>query len=347
MSLPPDQHPQTDLQQSGSQQNDLHQPDLGQPDVRQPDPGAPPRPVIKTMRWPFPIIWIVPVLAACLAFYYIREHQQETGQEITIQLDDSAGIRPGETVVAVHGVTIGHVKAVELTPDHLHAIEHVQLERSASSVAKTGTLFWMVRPEVSLQSITGLNTIVTGPFIDCRPGEGDPCTAFIALSAAPTVLGPGIKLILSAEQIAQLNVDSPVNYRGIQVGLVKDIRLSSTADSVNVTIFIWERYKALVRTNSEFWLIKGADLQGSIFSGLKLKIGSLQNILSGGVSFATPEKNYGEFVTDGQSFVLHDQAKDEWMKWRAQIQLPPEPPANESQQEAAAVKKQSENSKKD
>jgi paraquat-inducible protein B len=306
------------------------------------DPGRAPRPIIKKMRWPFPIIWIVPVLAGVLAAYYIREHRQESGPEITIQLDDSSGIRPGETTVAVHGVTIGHVKSVELSSDHLHAIEHVQLEQSAESIARAGSLFWMVRPEVSLQSITGLNTIITGPFIDCRPGEGEECHFFIGLPAAPTVLGPGIRLILSADQISQLSVDSPVNYRGIQVGIVKDVRLSSNADAVNVTIFIWDRYRVLVRTHSQFWMIKGADIQGSLFSGLKLKLGSVQNILSGGVAFATPEQDYGEFVREGESFELHDQAKDEWLKWKARIALPPEEAGGDAQRsEANEAKKQS------
>ena len=284
----------------------------------------PPMPVIKKMRWPFPVIWIIPIIAACSAGYYLRQHHQETGTHITIQFDDGAGIRPGETTVTLHGVTIGHVKTVEVSSDHIHATAQVQLMESATWVLHTNTQFWVVRPELSLQNVSGLNTLVSGPYIDCRPGDGAATDAFVGLPGPPMVVGPGIRIILSADQISQLSVDSPVNYRGIQVGVVKDIRLSSTAESVNVTIFIWERYKSLVRSKSEFWMIKGADLQGSIFSGLSLKLGSVQNILTGGVSFATPEKDYGNLIADGARFELHDQIKDEWLKWKAQIQLPPD-----------------------
>ena len=294
-----------------------------------------PRPIIKKMRWPFPIIWIVPVVAACLAGYYLYQHHQENGTQITIQFDDGSGIKPGETTVALHGVTIGHVKSIELTGDHQHAIAQVQLETSAEFLARADTLFWIVKPEVSFQNISGLNTLVSGPYIDCRPGEGAVTKTFAGLLSPPMIIGPGVKIILAADQIAQLSVDSPVTYRGLQVGIVKDIRLASTADSVNVTVFIWDHYKYLARTNSQFWMLKGADIQGSIFSGLKLKLGSVQNLLSGGVAFATPEKNYGEFITEGSTFVLHDQPKDDWLKWKTKIQLPTDD-ANKLEQKSAA-----------
>jgi len=299
----------------------------------------PPKPVITKMRWPFPLIWLVPVAAACLAGYYTYQHHQENGTEINIEFDDGSGIKPNETTVSLHGVTIGHVKTVELTSDHQHAVAHVQLQTSAKFLAQADTLFWLVKPELSSQSITGLNTLVSGPYIDCRPGGGAPTTNFIGLNSQPMIIGPGIRIILAADQIAQLSVDYPVTYRGIQVGIVKDIRLSSAAESVNVTIFIWDRYKNLVRTHSEFWMLKGADIQGSIFSGLKLKLGSVQSLLSGGVAFATPDNDYGKLINEGAEFPLHDQPKDDWLKWKAKIELPPEEPIGGDQKSAANSEK--------
>ena len=295
-----------------------------QPTAPPPEPGRPPTPVVHKMRWPFPLVWVVPLLAAGLAGYFLYQHHQETGTQISIVFNETSGLRPGETTVALRGVTIGHVKDVQLSEDHQHVVAHIRLQQSAGFLTKTNTQFWLVRPEVSLQNISGLNTIVSGPYIDCRPGDGNDASTFTALPGPPAIVGAGVRLILVAEQISQLQVDSPVNYRGIQVGTVKDIRLSSTADAVNVTVFIWERYKLLARTNSQFWMIKGADLQGSLLGGVSLKLGSVQNLLSGGVAFATPEKHYGEFVVDGSKFVLHDQVDDTWLHWKAQIQLPPD-----------------------
>jgi paraquat-inducible protein B len=299
----------------------------------------PPMPVIKKMHWPFPIVWIVPILAAALAGYFLYQHHQETGIELTICFNDGAGIKAGQTTIALRGVTIGRVKSVELSDDHRKAVAHLQLQTSAAFIARSDTLFWLVRPEITLQNISGLNTIVSGPYIDCRPGDGKETRTFDALDSVPVIIGPGIKLILAAERIEQLSVDSPVNFRGIQVGTVKDIRLSNSADAVNVTVFIWDRYKNLVRPNSQFWMIKGADIQGGLFSGLKVKLGSVQNLLVGGVAFATPDKNSGEIVSEGSRFVLHDQADDAWLKWKATIQLPPDATAPGDQKAASDAEK--------
>ncbi len=285
-----------------------------------------PMPKIQKMRFPFPFIWIVPVLAAALAGYYIHEHHQENGLQIVIQFGDGAGIKPDETTVVYRGVTIGHVRTVELSDDHQHAVAHIQLRTSARFVTKADTLFWLVRPELSLQNISGLNTLVSGAYIDCRPGSGAEAFTFEGLNTPPPLAGTGLTIIVSADQIGALTVNSPVNYRGIQVGIVKDIRLSTTAEAANITLFIWDRYRLLVRSKSKFWTIMGADIHGSLFSGLSLKLGSVQNILTGGVSFATPEKDYGNFVVDGTSFLLHDKPDDDWLKWKAIIQLPPQEP---------------------
>lgn len=290
------------------------------------DMSAAPMPKIKRMRWPFPIIWIVPLLAACLAGYYLYLHHQENGTELIINFDDGAGLKQGETMVSLHGVTIGRVKTVELSGDHSHAVAKVQLTTDADYLAHAGTLFWVVKPELSLQNISGLNTLVSGAYIDCQPGDGPICHTFNGLGGPPAVVGEGLSIIGSADSIGSLTVDSPVNYRGIQVGIVKDIRLSSDSQAANVTLFIWERYRVLVRTHSQFWMIKGADISGSLFSGLQLRLGSVQNILTGGVAFATPEKDLGAPVADGFTFVLHDRPEDEWLKWKARIELPPAGP---------------------
>jgi paraquat-inducible protein B len=299
------------------------------------DAGNPPLPKIKKMRWPFPIIWIVPVLAACLAGYYIQQHHQENGIEITISFDDGAGLKPGETTVVYRGVTVGHVKAVELSADRTHAIAHVQLSTDEQYLTRSDTLYWLVRPEVSFQNISGLNTLVSGPYIDCRLGSGPFSHEFNGLNGPPPIVGSGLSIIASADQMGSLNIDSPVTYRGIQVGQVKDIRLSSHAEAANVTLFIWQRYAGLVRSNTQFWLIKGADIHGSLFSGLSLKLGSVQNLLTGGVAFATPDRDTGGLVPDGTSFVLHDGPDDAWLKWKAKILLPPEE-LSVSEQKAAA-----------
>jgi hypothetical protein len=64
-----------------------------------------------------------------------------------------------------------------------------------------------------------------------------------------------------------LEESSPVYYRGEQVGEV--------------------------RANSKFWPVSGFDVKGGIFSGLELQLRSLKALVSGGIAFATPDKDMG------------------------------------------------------
>jgi paraquat-inducible protein B len=248
-------------------------------------------------------------------------------------------VKPGDTVVAVRGVAVGRVGSMELSGDHQHVLVHVRLTAADSSIARHDTLFWLVRPEVSLETISALSTVISGPYIEARPGGGAPATSFQGLTQAPIATTPGINIELRAERVGQLNADSPVTYRGIQVGVVQDVRLDDEADSADVTVHIWDRYKVLVRTNSQFWMIKGADVEGSLLGGVKLHLNSLRALVSGGVAFATPEKNPGNLVTPGAQFFLSEQAKEEWLKWKPKIRIPPHAAAPHPQSPAAQPQK--------
>jgi paraquat-inducible protein B len=288
----------------------------------------PPKPLIKKMRWPFPIIWIVPIAAAALAGYYVLQHHKEYGTEITIEFADGDGLKKDQTEVKLHGITIGRVSGVELSDDHERARVHVHIVESASFIARQRTIFWIVRPEFSVSSVSGLNTILSGPIIQVRPGGGAPTDEFSGFPEEPIINGPGIKIVLHAESLGSITLSAPVTYRGIQVGVVQDIRLSNESDAANVTIYVWQRYTPLVRTNSEFWSVKGADIKGGLFSGVKLQLGSIRSLLSGGVAFATPERNIGRPVADNAQFNLNEQIKDEWLKWKPKIAIAPDEAPN-------------------
>jgi paraquat-inducible protein B len=293
-----------------------------------------PQPIVKKMRWPFPIIWIVPITAAALAGYFLYERHQEQGREITIEFDEVAGIKPDDTTIAVRGVTVGRVRSMELTEDHRHVLVHVRLSLANSSIARQDTIFWLVRPEVSLENISALSTVVSGPYIEAKPGTGAPATTFKGLDKAPVSVAPGIEIILHAVRVDQLTGESPVSYRGIQVGVVRDIQLSNDADTADVKLHIWDRYAPLIRANSQFWMTKAADIQGGLFSGIKLKLNSVRTLLTGGVSFATPDKNAGNPVSSGAQFFLNEQPKEEWLKWSPKIRIPPDAAPSQAQSPA-------------
>jgi paraquat-inducible protein B len=313
-----------------------------QPDLRQL-----PRPHVTKMRWPFPMIWLVPLCAMAIAGGYVYLHYQEHGAEITIRFDDADGLRIGQTPVNSHGVAIGKVIGLELTSDHRHVWVHVATERKYASIASEGALFWIVRPDFSDGMISGLGTVVSGPYIEVEPGVGERKSEFIGLERQPPSLGYGLIIILHADRLEHLQPDSPIYYRGIQVGVVEGAHLARDATHVDINAVIRERFVRLVTPRSEFWKLNGLDVKGGIFTGVNLKLDSLRTLLTGGIEFATPDDHANEPAADGADYTLHDEPKKEWLVWAPKIPLPPQAlldsqapqPSTESSRLGAAVGK--------
>jgi paraquat-inducible protein B len=295
-----------------------------------------PKPIVKKMRWPFPLIWAVPILAAGLTVYFLRDKIQTRGPEITIQFDDGGGLKAGRTMVVIHGVQVGDVSDVGLTPDRKHVLVHVRLHRDMEDIGRKNTLFWIVKPEISIQAISGLGAILSGPYIEARPGDGEPTWNFMGSESPPVMVGQGIRIILHADRLEHAQIETPVTYRGIEVGKVQDIRLSDQGDGVNVTIFIREPYTPLVHLGSRFWTVSPADIKGGIFTGLQVKLDSLGSLLTGGIAFATPEKDIGPAAVDGAEFPLFDEPDKDWLKWKPKIPLPPLPAYKSDENETSS-----------
>jgi len=155
-------------------------------------------------RWNFSIVWVVPVIAAILAGYLLYGRVQQLGPKITIKFRDGSGLKTGQTPINYRGVQIGEVAAVELTPDHQFVLVKARLQRSAASIAKQGAVFWIVRPEVGIGNITGLNTVITGPEIDVLPGNGEPQSEFFGLENAPVALEEkGLKITIVSNRLVK------------------------------------------------------------------------------------------------------------------------------------------------
>jgi paraquat-inducible protein B len=281
-----------------------------------------PRPVVKPLRWPLPLIWLIPVFALGAGGFYLYDYLVDHGPEITIRFGDGSGLKAGETIVRHLGVQVGKVTALELSSDQKQVAVRVQMERSGDVYAKTGALFWIVRPEINFESVSGLETLASGPYIEAVPGNGNRATEFTGLKNAPNALGDGLRLIVHGVRLERLQADSPIYYRGFQVGVIQGIQLSSDATGVDIQVFIERRYAPLVRTNSKFWILSGLDVKGGILTGVQMKLDSLRSLISGGIAFASPQENAGDPVADGTVFPLYEDPKPEWLNWAPRIQLP-------------------------
>lgn len=284
--------------------------------------GALPR-AVKRRTWSLPAVWVVPVAAALVAAYLVYERVRDLGPEITIRFDDAGGVRAGQTPIRYRGVPVGEVTALELSEDGRHAVVRARLRRPAVSVAREGTVFWIVRPEVGIRSITGLGTVVTGPQIELLPGAGKPKREFVGLAGPPLrTESDGRKFLLLSSHLGSVKIGSPVFYRGIEVGAVHDARLGPDATTVNIGVFVRGRYAPLVRDGSKFWNVSGADVRVGLFRGVDIRLESLGSLVGGGIAFSTPEDTDGRPARGGEVFRLHDEPKKEWLEWNPKIAIP-------------------------
>ena len=145
----------------------------------------------------------------------------------------------------------------------------VRLQRPAAGIAREGALFWIVRPQVGFGNITGLNTVLTGPEIQVLPGPADAPKRFefVGLDSAPVGLEtPGLKIVLRAERPRSIRQNTPVHYRGVEVGMVQNVDLGPNSISADVDVLIFERYAGLVRQGSVFWDTSGVNVRGGLLA---------------------------------------------------------------------------------
>lgn len=287
--------------------------------------GELPRATVKNRKWRFPVVWIVPVVAAVVAGYLVYDRVREFGPEITLKFEDASGVKAGQTPIRYRGVPVGEVTAVELSEDQKYAVVKARLRRPAVSVAREGTIFWIVRPEVGIGNITGLGTVVTGPQIELLPGTGRPKREFVGRASPPVQPEhEGLKIVLLSSHLGSLKTGSPVFYRGVNVGAVQDIRLGPDATSVKIRVSVEKRYARLVREGSKFWNVSGVDVRVGLFRGMEIRMESLGTLVAGGVAFSTPEDTDAAPARDGAVFRLYDEPKEAWLEWNPKIPIPQE-----------------------
>jgi paraquat-inducible protein B len=268
----------------------------------------------------FRLVWVVPVIALGVAAYLVWQHMRSIGPEIAITFPDVSGLRVGQTPINYRGVQIGEVIGIELAEDRKQALVKARLHKSAAPIATEGARFWIVRPQLGLNQVTGLSTVLSGPEINVIPGQGETRQKrFAGLDGAPVALGvPGLRLVLRAERPKGVRVNTPVNYRGVEVGMVHKIELAPNSASADIHILIHSRYASLVRAGSAFWNTSGVQASGGILKGIEVELESLRTLYTGAIEFATPSEKAPR-VKPGTVFFMHDKPKDEWLAWSPKI----------------------------
>ncbi|PBJ06574.1 intermembrane transport protein PqiB [Pseudomonas sp. ACN5] len=260
-------------------------------------------------------------------FRLFASHDDATqkGEVITIKVDRADGLRTG-TPIRFKGLDVGKIEDVDLSDDLQSVLLTARITEVPERIARVGSQYWVVKPELGLIKTSNLETLVTGQYIEVLPAAKNlgPQKSFMALASPPEAVKreDGLSLVLSAARRGSLKAGVPVTYREITVGKVTGYELGQTADRVLIHILIEPKYAPLVRSGTRFWNTSGFDFDVGLFRGATVRTESLETMIQGGVAFATPDgERMGSPARPEQTFALFDKFEDEWLTWAPKISL--------------------------
>ncbi len=254
-----------------------------------------------------------------------HEEAMQKGTVVTIKVDRADGLRIG-TPIRFKGLDVGKVEDVDLSDDLQSVLLTARITEVPERIARIGSQFWVVKPELGLIKTSNLETLVTGQYLEVQPAAKNlgPQKSFTALAQPPesAVAEAGLSLVLSAARRGSLKIGVPVTYREVTVGKVTGYELGQTADRVLIHILIEPKYAPLVRSGSRFWNSSGFGMDIGLFKGATVRTESLETLIQGGVAFATPDgERMGSPARPEQTFPLFDKYEDEWLIWAPKISL--------------------------
>ena len=251
--------------------------------------GAPP--VARVRRTRFSLVWLIPLLALAIAGYLGVRSVRSEGPLITVAWKTGDGLVAAQTRVKHKAVDLGQVETVLLSDDLQSVSATIRMRREAAPYLTDQARFWVVRPRLSSGSISGIETLVSGSYIEMDPGSrgGAQQDKFTGLENPPGVRSgePGRTFVLRADRLGSLTPGAPVFWRDITVGEVLTYDMGNGDGPVRVTVFVRAPFDGFVREGSHFWNASGLSVSIGA-EGVHVEVASLQAVLSGGVAFDTP-----------------------------------------------------------
>lgn len=279
-------------------------------------------PVVDTPRRRHNIsaFWLAPLIAAIIGIYLAISFYRSQGPEISIEFATAEGLIAGKTPIRYRDVNIGVVDKILLSEDLDSIVVKAKMSVDARRYLNKHARFWVVRPRVGTSGVSGLNTLLSGAYIQVNSILDDSFQSeFTGLEQPPLTDedAPGLRLKLQAKQAGYVSVGSPVYYRQVKVGQIEAQRFLDNYDGVEFTVFVDDPHHEIIRNTTKFWNVSGINLSVDA-NGFKVRTPSIEGLAQGGVAFdIIQEYEFPSTVQDGHVFTLHesrDNAREEMIR---------------------------------
>jgi paraquat-inducible protein B len=268
---------------------------------------APPvsiEPAPKTLMSRLSIVWVIPFLALVIALGVAWQSYNDRGPLISIEFENGAGIAARATELRYRDVTVGVVEKVRFSEGLQSVVAQVRVNKEVAPYIDATAAFWVVRPELTSQGVSGLDTVLSGVFIEGSwdSAIGAPRDTFKGLETAP-LFRPGkegLQIALRSAPGGGLSENAPILFRGIEVGRVGPARISREGNFAIAEAIIYNPHGRLVTASTRFWDTSGFSVSIGP-GGAEVDFSSLASLVAGGVTFETFVSGGGQ-VQDGTIF---------------------------------------------
>lgn len=253
-------------------------------------------------------IWVVPIVAIAIGLWLVYDNYSSRGTLVTLTMDNAEGIEAGNTLIRSRNVEIGRVQTVRLSDDLSHAVMTARIQPGVEDMLREDSRFWVVKPRIGREGISGLGTVLSGAYIQLEPGSEEAPRREFPVSDIPPVAPTGqagLRLSLTSQLGNSLRVGDPVSYQGYTVGRIEENRFEPASRTMQHQVFIEEPYTQLVTDSTRFWTTSGVDFRLDA-DGVRVNVESLEALLGGGVTFGVPEDlPMGQPVEANTRFTLY------------------------------------------
>ncbi|MGF1703407.1 MlaD family protein [Photobacterium makurazakiensis] len=220
------------------------------------------------------------------------QEQQPGVANFSLYAAQSYGIKRG-TTLKHRGIEVGRVKRVSLDKNNVRfdvivRPEYTNLVRSSSRFYIDGGITanlssqgldvtvppadQLISQNISFTSTGGRKILQSYPLYQNHK---------LANLAAEQATGYST-VQLFADELPPISEGSPILYRNLQVGEVKNYAL--TSDGVTITLKIDRKYRHLIKSDTVFWNRSGVEVEANL-SGVKVKADPISTLIKGGIAF--------------------------------------------------------------
>ena len=250
-------------------------------------------------------IWIVPVVALFIALWLVWQHYSRLGPEIRIIFPKNEGLQAGQSQIKYKDVPVGEVTKIELSEDGKGVIVYARMKKMAADYLNDTTKFWIVKPEVGVTGVSGLETLISGTYINMyAQKKSQTKEQFYGLTHAYRKNTEGEYFVLTAPEAYTVTKNTPVYFKNLQAGQVEYVTVGLDGKSIEFIVFVDRAYVHYIHRDSKFWVMSTFDVDVS--SGrLDLNIAPLPNLVHSGIEFSSSGEDRNDTIPEKFSFYLY------------------------------------------